>query len=511
MEGTLLASLQAAASPIFVFFLTLLLLKWYLYLHFKDYPSSKQSQPPSPPRVPILGNLHQVGLYPHRSFESLAKRYGPLMLFHWGRAPVFIVSSAKVAEDILKTHDLGFSNRLESIISRKVMYDTNDLIMARHGEYWKLVRGLCATQLMSSARVQSQQRVRDEETTLMVERIKRFESSPFNLNTEIQKVSIDVMCRAAFGRKVDEEEATNQRQFDKILKELNGLLGVFNIEEYVPWLGWINYFNGLNMRIERGCHDIDQFLEKIVNGQLEREHDHHGRIGVEKLLLDVLLDAQNDDGSKITRASVKGILLDMFGGGIDSTYAAMEWTMTELLRHPEMLEKVLREVREIVGDKKQISIHDLNKMSYLKASIKEALRLHPPFPVIPRVSGAEAVDVQGYTIPPKTRILINIWAIGRDSASWVNPNEFKPERFLLDSDQVYGLNWMPFGGGRRGCPGVSFGTVLVEHVLACLLLNFNWSLPEGATSADINIDEFVTMVLHRMHPLVVVATPHNNS
>ncbi|CAM8924757.1 unnamed protein product [Rhodiola kirilowii] len=511
MEGTLLASLQAAASPIFVFFLTLLLLKWYLYLHFKDYPSSKQSQPPSPPRVPILGNLHQVGLYPHRSFESLAKRYGPLMLFHWGRAPVFIVSSAKVAEDILKTHDLGFSNRLESIISRKVMYDTNDLIMARHGEYWKLVRGLCATQLMSSARVQSQQRVRDEETTLMVERIKRFESSPFNLNTEIQKVSIDVMCRAAFGRKVDGEEATNQRQFDKILKELNGLLGVFNIEEYVPWLGWINYFNGLNMRIERGCHDIDQFLEKIVNGQLEREHDHHGRIGVEKLLLDVLLDAQNDDGSKITRASVKGILLDMFGGGIDSTYAAMEWTMTELLRHPEMLEKVQREVREIVGDKKQISIHDLNKMSYLKASIKEALRLHPPFPVIPRVSGAEAVDVQGYTIPPKTRILINIWAIGRDSASWVNPNEFKPERFLLDSDQVYGFNWMPFGGGRRGCPGVSFGTVLVEHVLACLLLNFNWSLPEGATSADINIDEFVTMVLHRMHPLVVVATPHNNS
>lgn len=224
------------------------------------------------------------------------------MLFHLGGAPAYIVSSAEVVREILKTHDLSFSSRLESIISRKVMY--KDVIMAPYGEYWRHARGLSVTHLLSPIRVKSIEHVRGEETLLMIERIKQFNSSPFNLSALIETVSIDVMCRACIGRKVIGEGA--QRKFNKIFEDFNTLLGVFNIEEYIPWLGWINHFNGLNKRIEKCHHDIDQFLEEmIICDNLERDRGARE----EKFLLDVLLDAQDKDGSNITRDSVKGVLI----------------------------------------------------------------------------------------------------------------------------------------------------------------------------------------------------------
>lgn len=189
--------------------------------------------------------------------------------------------------------------------------------------------------------------------------------------------------------------------------------------------------------------------------------------------------------------------------------------MTELIRHPEILEKVQKEIREVVGDKTLITTQDLCKMSYLKASIKEAMRLYPPFPILPRVSSKD-VDVLGYTIPANTRILINAWAIGRDSAYWEHPDEFRPERFLLGDNpsvdfQVNDFKWVTFGGGRRGCPGMSYGVLLVEHVLACLLHNFNWSLPGNQKAVDLDMTEFVAFALHKMHPLIVEATPYTKS
>jgi cytochrome P450 len=201
----------------------------------------------------------------------------------------------------------------------------------------------------------------------------------------------------------------------------------------------------------------------------------------------------------------------MFAAGTDTTHTALEWTMTELLKHPEVMKKAQDEIRRITGSKISVTQDDVEKTLYLKAVIKESLRLHPPIPtLIPRESTKD-VKVQGYDILAKTRVIINAWAIGRDPSSWENPDEFRPERFLESAIDFKGndFQFIPFGAGRRGCPGTTFASSVSEITLASLLHKFNWALPGGAKPEDLDITEAPGLAIHRKFPLVVIATPHS--
>jgi cytochrome P450 len=201
----------------------------------------------------------------------------------------------------------------------------------------------------------------------------------------------------------------------------------------------------------------------------------------------------------------------MFAAGTDTTHTALEWTMTELLKHPEVMKKAQDEIRRITGSKISVTQDDVEKTLYLKAVIKESLRLHPPIPtLIPRESTKD-VTVQGYDILAKTRVIINAWAIGRDPSSWENPDEFRPERFLESAIDFKGndFQFIPFGAGRRGCPGTTFASSVIEITLASLLHKFNWALPGGAKPEDLDITEAPGLAIHRKFPLLVIATPHS--
>lgn len=201
----------------------------------------------------------------------------------------------------------------------------------------------------------------------------------------------------------------------------------------------------------------------------------------------------------------------MFAGGADTTYTAIEWAMTEILRHPEVMKKAQEEVRGIVGSKQNVNEDDLGKMVFLKSVIKETLRLHPPVPILlPRVSKKD-VQVGGYDIPAKTRVLINAWAIGRDPESWEEAEKFKPERFLGSDVDFKGrdhFQFIPFGPGRTGCPGSTFAIANVDLVLASLLHKFNWALPGEARGEDLDVSESTGIAIHRKFPLTVVTTPY---
>ncbi|KAL1568299.1 unspecific monooxygenase [Salvia divinorum] len=140
-------------------------------------PESRKRLPPSPPKLPLLGNLHQLGSSPHRSLQSLSRRHGPLMLLHFGKVPVLIASSAEAAREIMKTQDLIFSNRPELSIPGRLFYDSRDVAFCPYGEYWRQIRSMCVLHLLSNKRVQSYRRVREEETSLMVEKIERLGAS----------------------------------------------------------------------------------------------------------------------------------------------------------------------------------------------------------------------------------------------------------------------------------------------------------------------------------------------
>ncbi|GJR16119.1 cytochrome P450 71A1-like protein, partial [Tanacetum coccineum] len=203
---------------------------------------------------------------------------------------------------------------------------------------------------------------------------------------------------------------------------------------------------------------------------------------------------------------------DMFVAGTDTTSATIEWVMTELARHPKVLKKAQNEIRGITESKGEVEEGDLHHFHYLKAVIKETMRLHPPVPLLVPRESTQKCTLQGYDIPEKTRVLINTYAIGRDPNSWENPLVYDPERFVETEVDFRGqdFRFLPFGGGRRGCPGYAFGLATIELALARLLYHFDWSLPNGVGPDDVNLDEIFGLATRKKTALKLVPTENTD-
>ena len=202
------------------------------------------------------------------------------------------------------------------------------------------------------------------------------------------------------------------------------------------------------------------------------------------------------------------MLQDVYTAGTNTTATVLDRAMSELLRHPYVMNTVQKEIRDILGCKPDIEENDLEKMQYLKAVIKETLRLHPPIPLLVPRSAREDVKLNGYDIAAGTMVITNAWAIGRDPATWNEPEKFQPERFLNSSIDFKGQDFqlIPFGAGRRACPGISFAMATNEFVLANLLHKFDWKLPDGRNGEDLDMSERPSASVKRKIPLLAVAT-----
>lgn len=286
-------------------FLLLLIIKWLMIIS----KTTHEKLPPSPPKLPVLGNLHQLGLYPHRSLASLAQRYGPLMLLRFGSRPTLIVSSADAACEIMKTHDIIFSNRPKMSIADRLLYKGKDLSTAPYGEYWRQMKTICVVHLLSNKRVHSFRAVREEEVALFVEKIKESDNS-VNLSELLASLTNDVTCRVAFGRKYS-GGSEGGRKFQKLLVEFVGLLGSLNVGDFIPWLAWVNRINGFDGRVEKVGKEFDKFLEGIVEQHMMSSGKRESNNEDKKNLVDVLLAIQKDNvtGVAIDRESIKALIL----------------------------------------------------------------------------------------------------------------------------------------------------------------------------------------------------------
>lgn len=431
------------------------------------------------------------------------------MLLHLGTKPTLVVSSAETAREIMKTHDLVFSNRPTTTVPSILTYESKDVAFAPHGEYWRQIRSICVVQLLSNKRVASFRSVREEETFIMIEKIKGSCFSPklvVNLSEMVISLTNNVVCRVALGRKYSSEDDEQGMRFKRLLYDFVELLGVFDVGDYIPWLRWVNYLSGLYGRANRVAKDLDEFLESVVEEHLER-----GQIkGDEnKDFVDVLLEYQRKNTSdfSISREGIKALILDVFSAGTHTTYTALEWALTELMRHPVAHKNLQNEVRGIAKSNQIITEDDLPKMPYLKAVLKESLRLHPPVPLLVPRESTQNVKLMGYDIEAKTQVLVNAWAIGRDPLAWAGPEAFRPERFLNSSVDFRGHDFglVPFGAGRRGCPGIEFGIRVDELALANLVRRFDFDLPDGMEAGDLDTGEMAGITTHKKVPLRVVA------
>jgi cytochrome P450 len=259
---------------------------------------------------------------------------------------------------------------------------------------------------------------------------------------------------------------------------------------------------------------MDQVLEKII-----KEHEQSSHVQNEekkhKDFVDILLslmhqpiNPSDEQNHVIDRTNIKAILLDMIAGAFETSAAIVEWALSELMRHPRVMKNLQQELDNVVGANKLLEENDLPKLSYLDLVIMETLRLYPAGPLVPRESTEDAT-VHGYFVPKKSRVIVNLWAIGRDSEVWSNnAEEFYPERFIDKNLDYRGhdFQFIPFGYGRRGCPGIHLGLITVKLIVAQLVHCFSWELPSNMTPNDLDMAEKFGLSIPRAEHLLAVPT-----
>ncbi|KAI6686625.1 hypothetical protein NL676_032538 [Syzygium grande] len=479
-----------------------------LLLSVKNFNNKRKNLPPGPPSLPIIGNLHQLGHLPHQSLWKLSRRYGPVMLIRLGGIPTVIVSSPGAAREVLKNHDLDCCSRPRLVGTGRLSYDYLDIAFVEYGDYWRELRKLCMLELFSTKRVQSFRYIREEEVGSMMESIAKSAESgiPINMSEKFMALTANVTCRVAFGKAFQGTEF-DDRKFMDVINEAVAMLGSFSASDFSPRFGWIvDRFTGLHSRLEKSFRSLDIFYQKVIEEHRNAKKSHEEEEDIVDLLLKMERDKTELAGVPLKKDNIKAILMDIFLAGVHTVALVMDWTMAELARNPRVMQKVREEIRSCAGNKKWLVEDDLGGLEYLKLVLKEVLRLHPPgVLLIPRETMGH-FKLFGYDVDPKTRIQVNVWAIGRDPSLWEDPEEFVPERFENSQIDYKGNHFelLTFGAGRRGCPGISMGMAVIELALANVLHSFDWELPKGMTEEDVSMEEGAALAVFKKVPLILL-------
>ncbi|KAL2943909.1 Cytochrome P450 71A22 [Bienertia sinuspersici] len=491
MQRTQIRNMSSALEeklPFHLIFSTIsfLLIAIFLYkrLLFIAKCNKKLNLPPNPQTLPIIGNLHQLGKLPHRSLRSLSQKYGDYMLLYLGNRATLVVSSATAAEQIMKTHDIIFANRPKLRFVDKIFYDGNDVAFASYGEKWRHKKAICVTKVLNNKRVQSYRPIRQEEVGHLIETIKSCDGGVINLSKSLTMLFKGVICRTALGRKYDDDN-----DFYKLFRELTMVMGEVSVGDYVPSLGWVDRLTGLQGRAENVRKRFDEFIEKVIQDhqiRVKAAVDDEERQHIEDFV-DILLEIQREDPDQLSTQTIKALIL---GYG-----------------------KIQTEVRSIDKANTRVTEDDLTNLDYLKAVIKETLRLHAPAPLLLFRESSENVKIDKYDISARTQIIINACAIQLNPKYWQDPEDFIPERFLNNSSSIdfkgHHFQFIPFGAGRRSCPAMAYAIVNVELVLANLVNEFNWKLSNGQEGDTLDVDESPGVTIGRRNPLMVIATPND--
>ncbi|CAL5085338.1 unnamed protein product [Urochloa decumbens] len=463
--------------------------------------------PPSPWALPVIGHIHHLaGALPHRAMRDLARRLGPVMLLRLGELRIVVASSADAAREVMRTHDVAFATRPISPMGRILVGDDSDgLIFAPYGDGWRQLRRICTTELFSARRVRSFRAVREDEVRRLLRSVAASAatpSPPVDLSEMLSAYVADAAVRAIIGSRFRDRET-----FLRLLERRVMVTPMSSLPDIFPSSRLAMLLSPAPRLMKREREKMMAFIDTII-----QDHQENRAAGVvdEEDLLDVLLRVQREDelDPPLTTENIKAVIIDIFGASSETSATTLQWIMAELMRNPRVMRKAQDEVRRVLAGQEIVTEDNLSDLRYLPLVIKEALRLHPPATLLLPRECRSPCRVLGFDVPVGAMVLVNAWAIGRDPAYWDAPEEFMPERFETSEVDFKGTDFefIPFGAGRRMCPGIGFGLANMDLALTSLLYHFDWELPDGAKPGELDMTEAMGITTRRLCHLRLIPT-----
>ncbi|KAE8783945.1 putative cytochrome P450 [Hordeum vulgare] len=469
--------------------------------------------PPSPPAVPFFGHLHLVEKPLHAALCRLGARHGPVFSLRLGARNAVVVSSPACARECFTDHDVAFANRPQFPSQMLVSYGGTSLVSSSYGPHWRNLRRVAAVRLLSAHRVAGMSGVIAAEVRAMARRLYRAAAaSPggaarVELKRSLFELSLSVLMETIARTKgtrseadADTDMSVEAQEFKQVVDEIIPLIGAANLWDYLPVMRWFDV-SGVRSRILATVSRRDAFLHRLIDAE-RRRMEEGGDEGEKKSMIAVLLTLQKTEPELYTDQMIIALCANMFVAGTETTSTTIEWAMSLLLNHPAALKKAQAEIDASIGTSRMVAADDVPRLSYLQCIINETLRMYPAAPLLlPHESSADC-KVGGYDVPSGTMLIVNAYAIHRDPATWEDPTAFRPERF--EDGKGDGLLLMPFGMGRRRCPGEALALQTVGVVLGMLVQCFDWDRVDGV---EVDMTEGVGITMPKAVALEAVCRP----
>ncbi|KAK4252543.1 hypothetical protein QN277_014529 [Acacia crassicarpa] len=472
---------------------------------------------PGPSGLPVLGLvLAFTGSLTHRVLAKLAVTFKAkqLMAFSVGFTRFIISSHPDTAKEILNSS--AFADRPIKESAYELLFH-RAMGFAPYGDYWRNLRRISATYMFSPKRIASFGEFRSRIGLQMVAEIKQTmkENGELKVRELLHFGSLNNVMMSTFGRAYEFLDARDDggHELEELVREGYDLLGVFNWSDHFPLLRLLD-LQGVKKRCRKLVAKVNLFVGKIIEEHRTKRLQYgtsksmDEQEGFSSDFVDVLLDLERDN--MLNDSDMIAVLWEMIFRGTDTVAILVEWILARMVLHPQVQYKAQCEIDSVVGSNRHVTDQDLANLPYVRAIVKETLRMHPPGPLLSWARLAiHDCHVGQHFVPAGTTAMVNMWAITHDQGVWSEPSEFRPERFMEEDHDVAimgsDLRLAPFGSGRRVCPGKAMGLATVELWLAILLQHFRW-VP---SSADVDLAECLKLSLEMKSSLLCKAIPRD--
>ncbi|MQM15851.1 hypothetical protein Taro_048798 [Colocasia esculenta] len=479
--------------------------------------------PPVPAGAwPVVGHLPLLGgkEVAARTLGRMADKYGPVFMLRLGVHRTLVISSQETARDCFTTCDRDFASRPRSAGGKLLGYDHALMAVSPYGPRWREMRKIATVELLSPTRLEKLRHFRATEVDMRMSelhqlcedgggRAKVVDMGQWFMDTTFNVVVNMVVGKRYFGGGGEGEE---MRRFQEAINELLYLMGMFVPSDAVPWLEWLDLQEYIRA-MKRTSKDLEAVLVTWIEQHRQKRRDKSGKAEGEQDFIDVMLssfcgvDLAGLDPDTAMKATVLAVVV----GGMDTSGITMTWALALLLNHRPVLDKVRHEIDLHVGNTRNAEEKDIPNLVYLQAVLKETMRLYPVAPLSAPHEATADCRVGGYHVPSGTRLLTNMWKLHRDPQVWgPDLEEFRPERFLAGGEAA-GMDfrgkqfgYLPFGSGRRMCPGIHLALQMMQLMLTRLVHEFELDTPGGA---PVDMGEGLGLVLTKAAPLEVLITP----